>query len=137
VSDDKTPLGVEPTSGRYPVTRDDLTHKLRLHSLRAMALALSAIVGSVVSAYSFLIDRAEAAADAGLAPMSRLVDTTWNELQRYERANDSNVQSIRDEVIASRNDIRAVYRAPQYGKNEPTLDKDLPTNDAGHKDAGQ
>lgn len=124
-------------SGEHPATKDEARIIAKAASIKGAFATIAAIAAGTTGAIAYTDERADRAAELA---SQRIVEPVRQKVEVLAVKIDSTSQAIQDQKAETRevrNDIRAMYRALQYGKDEPKLERDLPPVDAGRKDAGQ
>lgn len=123
-------------SGEHPATKNEAQVIAKAAAAKSVFVTIAAIATGTTGAIAFTDDRADKAAEVAAA---RVVEPVRQRVEVMAVKLDNTSQAIQDQKAETRevrNDIRAMYRALQYGKDEPKLERDLPPVDAGRKDAG-
>lgn len=123
-------------SGEHPATKNEAQIIAKAAAAKSVFAMVAAVVAGTGGAIAFTDDRADRAAEVAAA---RVVEPVRQKVEVLTVKLDSTSQAIQDQKAETRevrNDIRAMYRALQYGKDEPKLERDLPPVDAGRRDAG-
>lgn len=123
-------------SGEHPATKNEAQVIAKAAAAKSVFVTIAAIATGTAGAVAFTDERADKAAEVAAA---RVVEPVRQKVEVLSVKLDNTSQAIQDQKAETRevrNDIRAMYRALQYGKDEPKLERDLPPVDAGRKDAG-
>lgn len=123
-------------SGEHPATKNEAQVIAKAAAAKSVFVTIAAIATGTAGAVAFTDDRADKAAEVAAA---RVVEPVRQKVEVLAVKLDNTSLAIQDQKAETRevrNDIRAMYRALQYGKDEPKLERDLPPVDAGRKDAG-